>query len=103
MAQCLQMLAADRSPRCRQRRQVLRQEISWRCLDDHKDDERIDQQQKRQQQQSLRDIAGHRAKKNCSVRALPGVRNGQSLPSISGTLWSLLLITTTPWTIGVNP
>src|SRR4029079_10254599 len=43
----------------------------------------------------------HLAKKNCSERALPGVRSGQSLPIVVGTLWNLLLITTTPCTIGV--
>lgn len=45
----------------------------------------------------------HRAKKNCSGRALPGLRSGQSLPSVVGTLRNRVLATTTPCTIGVRP
>ena len=36
-------------------------------------------------------------------RVLPGVRSGQSLPAVSGTLRSFWLTTITPWTIGVRP
>jgi hypothetical protein len=38
----------------------------------------------------------YRAKKNCSGRALPGLRSGQSLPSVVGTLRKRELTTTTP-------
>ena len=43
------------------------------------------------------------AKKYCSGRVLPGVRSGQSLPAVSGTLRSFWFATITPWTIGVRP
>src|SRR6185503_9271004 len=43
------------------------------------------------------------AKKNCSARALPGLRSGQSLPRVVGTFLNLVFATTTPCTIGVRP
>ena len=44
-----------------------------------------------------------RAKKNCSARALPGLRSGQSFPRVVGTFRKRVLATTTPWTMGVRP
>jgi hypothetical protein len=48
-------------------------------------------------------MGGYLAKKNCSGRALPGLRSGQSFPSVVGTLRNRVFTTTTPWIMGVRP
>src|ERR1700722_5953964 len=104
MPQRRNLVGTDRGARRSQRRHVRRQEVTRGCLDDHKNDERVNQQKERQQQQPLSDVASHLvAKKYCSVRVFPGVRSGQSLPVVGGTLCSFVLTTTTPCTIGVSP
>jgi hypothetical protein len=49
------------------------------------------------------ETGGYLVKKNCSGRALPGLRSGQSFPSVVGTLRKRGFTTTTPWIMGVRP
>ena len=75
------LLGRQRRARRRQGRDIRRQEVTRRRLDDGEDDERIDQHQQRQERQPLQDVPGHSITSSPITRGrCPVLRGGGGRP-----------------------